>query len=77
MFKTMQLKKKINLLATKNILNKWETQVYFLIGKGCFALGRMEKNLIWLFSKTRLYLDLPEKQTITWINIWEEKLGLF
>lgn len=73
----LKKKKKIHLLATENILNKWETQGYFLKGKGCFALGRMEKNLIWLFSKTRLYLDLPEKQTITWINIWEEKLGLF
>lgn len=36
--------KKINLLATKNILNKWETGGYFLKEKACFAFGRMEKS---------------------------------
>lgn len=45
--------KKINLLATENILNKWEAAGYFLKGMGCFDLEGW-KNLIWLFSKTRL-----------------------
>lgn len=56
--------KKINLLATENILNKWEAAGYFLKGKGCFDLEGW-KNLIWLFSKTRLYLYLPEKQIVS------------
>lgn len=55
--------KKINLLATENILNKWEAAGYFLKGKGCFDLEGWEKsNLVVLQNQIVSYL--PEKQTV-------------